>query len=230
MITLFNSEEYENAKSSDLLPLKCELCGKLFYSTKKYIKCCFTNSNYKNKNRFCSNECKNKNNITSIKKQCTNCNKEIYVTPSMLHKSKTNSFFCSKSCSAHYNNTHKKIGVRRSKLEMYIEEKLTEQYPNLDILYNSKKIINSELDIYIPSLKLAFELNGLFHYEPIFGNKKLELIKENDSNKFQKCQEQKISLCIIDTSSQKYFKEQSSIKFLNIIKNIIDEKLQQLAK
>jgi hypothetical protein len=230
MITLFTNEEYENAKSSDLLPLKCELCGKIFYSTKKYIKCCFTNSNYKNKNRFCSNECKNKNNITSIKKQCTNCNKEIYVTPSMLHKSKTNSFFCSKSCSAHYNNTHKKIGVRRSKLEMYIEEKLTEQYPNLDILYNSKKIINSELDIYIPSLKLAFELNGLFHYEPIFGNKKLELIKENDNNKFQKCQEQKISLCIIDTSSQKYFKEQTSIKFLNIIKNIIDEKLQQLAE
>jgi len=42
-------------------------------------------------------------------------------------------------------------------------------YPDLVIHFNKKDAINSELDIYIPSLKLAFELNGIFHYEPIFG-------------------------------------------------------------
>lgn len=75
-------------------------------------------------------------------------------------------------------------------------------------------------------MKLAFELNGIFHYEPIFGESKLNKIQQNDINKFQKCQENRISLCIIDTSSQKYVKEQTSIKFLNIIKEIIDNKLQ----
>jgi hypothetical protein len=83
----------------------------------------------------------------------------------------------------------------------------------------------SELDIYIPSLKLAFELNGIFHYEPIFGNEKLNKIQKNDNNKFLKCQEKNISLCIIDTSSQKYFKEQTSKKILDIIINIINQHL-----
>ena len=54
--------------------------------------------------------------------------------------------------------------------------------------------------------------------------KKLNQIKNNDNNKFQKCIENDISLCIIDTSSQTYFKEQTSIKFLNIITNVINTK------
>lgn len=74
-------------------------------------------------------------------------------------------------------------------------------------------------------MKLAFELNGIFHYEPIFGNEKLNKIQKNDNNKFFKCQEKNISLCIIDTSSQKYFKEQTSKKFLDIITNIINQNL-----
>ena len=98
-------------------------------------------------------------------------------------------------------------------------------YPNLEILYNNKEIINSELDIYIPSLKLAFELNGIVHYEPIYGEEKLNKIKSNDNNKFQLCIEQKISLCVIDTSSLNYFKEQNAKKFLDIIVETINDKL-----
>ena len=98
-------------------------------------------------------------------------------------------------------------------------------YPNLLFSFNDRTAINSELDIYIPSLKLAFELNGVFHYEPIYGQNKLEKIQENDNNKFQKCINNNISLCIIDVSSQKYFKEQTSKKFLNIIINIINDSL-----
>ena len=81
-----------------------------------------------------------------------------------------------------------------------------------------------ELDIYIPSLKLAFELNGIYHYEPIHGSDKLNKIQNNDNRKFQACAEQGISLCIIDTSSQSYFKENTSEKFLKIIINIINSK------
>ena len=44
---------------------------------------------------------------------------------------------------------------------------------------------------------------------------------KNDSNKFQLCQQNNISLCIIDTSSQKSFTELSSQKFLKIITEII---------
>jgi hypothetical protein len=74
------------------------------------------------------------------------------------------------------------------------------------------------------SLNIAFELNGIFHYEPIYGNDKLNKIQNNDMRKFQACLEHNIELCIIDTSQQKYFKESTSQKYLNIIVNILNEK------
>jgi hypothetical protein len=144
---------------------------------------------------------------------------------SLPYKSRKNTF-CSKNCSARYNNTHKKHGTRRSKLEIWIENKLKEKYPELTILFNSKEAIYSELDIYLPKLGLAFELNGIFHYESIYGDKILNQIQKNDNNKFYQCIANKIDLCIIDTTQQKYFKEQSSYTYLNIIIDIINSRLQ----
>jgi len=156
-----------------------------------------------------------------VKLNCLNCNVIFYKYPNQYKKRKNH--FCSKSCAASYNNKHKTKGTRRSKLEIWLEQQLTKQYSDLEILYNNNKIIGSELDIYIPKLKLAFELNGIFHYEPIYGDKKLNQIQNNDSNKFELCQEQNISLCIIDTSKQIYFKEKTSKKYFNIICEIINK-------
>ena len=169
---------------------------------------------------YCSRKCSANAKKTKKLVFCKNCNKDFYKLPNQI---KTNNFCC-KSCSGTYTNKYKKHGTRRSKLEKYIQSKLSSYYPNLFILYNNKEAIKSELDIYIPSLKLAFELNGIFHYEPIYGPDKLESIQNNDNRKFQACLEQGIELCIIDTSSQKYFKESTSEKFLKIICEIIDKK------
>lgn len=228
MKPLYTNEEYVLAKADSFLPLQCYICGKTFYSRKKFI----TRELKYNLNtcRFCSQECCNKSKITNIETTCKLCGEKIFVMKNVYDKSKTKNFFCSKSCAATYNNTHKTKGNRVSKLEIYLQTKLQELYPSLSFLFNDKTTINSELDIYIPSLKLAFELNGIFHYEPVFGKDKLQQIQENDNNKFQKCIQNNISLCIIDTSSQKYFKEQTSQKFLNIITEIIDKNLQQLAE
>jgi len=141
---------------------------------------------------------------------------------SQIKKSKLN--FCCQSCAATYNNTHKTKGTRISKLEVWLSKQLQQLYPNLEFQFNQKEAINSELDIYIPSLRLAFELNGIFHYEPIYGSEKLSSTQNNDNRKYQACIEQGIELCIIDTSHQTYFKEQTSLKFLNIIQNIINLK------
>lgn len=124
---------------------------------------------------------------------------------------------------ATYNNTHKTHGTRRSKLEPWLEGQLKKLYPDLNMIFNGKDTINSELDIYIPSLKLAFELNGIFHYEPIYGKDKLQSIKNNDTRKFQACIEKGISLCIVDSSQQKRFSPKSSQKYLDIIVNIIED-------
>lgn len=82
------------------------------------------------------------------------------------------------------------------------------------------------MDIFIPVLKLAFELNGIYHYEPIHGPTKLSQIQNNDQRKFQACLERGIELCIIDSSSLSYFKESNALPYLKIIQKIIDQKIK----
>ena len=201
--------------------LKCIQCEKPF---KRELRQCYRNDKY-GSNPFCSSECSYKYTEKSSIINCTQCNKELKKSRSQIKKSKSGNMFCNRSCSATYNNLHKKTGTRRSKLEKWIEEQLTILYPNLEIHFNQKDTINSELDIFIPSLKLAFELNGIYHYEPIHGQKKFNQIQNNDHRKFSACIERNIELCIIDTSNQNYFKIKSSQKFLDIITSILNDKI-----
>jgi hypothetical protein len=224
MKKLFTDLEFTNAKSKDLLPCSCYYCDKSFFKTKHQIQVASLHHET-HKCMFCSIECQSQYKITKIITICSNCGKSFNKFPNEIKKSKSGNHFCSCSCAATYNNKHKTKGNRRSKLEKYLEEKLIDLYPELKILFNNKDIINSELDIYIPSLKLAFELNGIFHYEPIYGQNKLDQIQNNDNRKFQACIEHDIELCLLDVSQQKYFKKQTSQKYLNIIISIINTKL-----
>jgi hypothetical protein len=221
MIPLYTEKEFESAKSTDLLPCKCTICNNTFYKQKRVIKRTVTNYD-RNTGDFCSRECKRKSEGGIESVICTNCGKTFEKHTSEIKKSKSGNHFCSKSCGVTYNNKHKTTGIRRSKLEIYIENYLKSTHPDIEILFNNKTIINSELDIYLPKHKLAFELSGIFHYEPIFGKEKLSQIQNNDNRKFQACIEQGIELCIIDTSELKYFKEKNAVKYLNIILQIIN--------
>ncbi len=224
MIPLFNQTEFNLAKSKDKLPCECKFCHKVFYSTKHYIQFAL-NPNHRFTRDFCSTTCQHKNQKTQILMHCQNCNKELLKYVRDIKESKSGYVFCSCSCAATYNNTHKTHGCRRSKLEIWLEEQLPKLYTDLEFHFNRKDAINSELDIYIPSLKLAFELNGIFHYEPIYGEKKLDQIQNNDQNKFKLCQDNNISLCIIDVSSFNHFKEHLAKKYLDIITNIVNNQL-----
>ena len=216
-----NPSILSNYKSRDRITLICDHC-QIPHSTKnKHNIISIIGQNPKQNKAFCSLQCFSKSKETKIQSKCFNCNSLIYKTSYELNKNKNT--FCSKSCSVTYTNKNKTIGDKRSKLEYWLETKLKELYPNLDFTFNNREICSPlELDIYIPSLKLAFELNGIFHYEPIFGEDKLARTQQNDNNKFQRCIAEGISLCLIDTSSQKKFTEKSSEKFLKIITDIIN--------
>ena len=225
MIPLYTQEQFDNAKSTDKLPCQCYQCQNTFYLAKHAIRRVL-NPNHLSTGMFCSIQCNNVYNHPKNQSEinCSQCGLIIYKSLGEKKQSKSGNHFCSLSCAASFNNKHKSHGTRRSKLEIYLEQQLTLLYPNLDIHFNKKDAIGSELDIYIPSLSLAFELNGIFHYEPIYGNNKLDQIQNNDQNKFKLCQENKIDLCIIDTSGQKYFKASTSKKYLDIIIKIIENK------
>lgn len=200
----------------------CDYCQKKFRrSVSKY------NQDVKRGWRqFCSKEChwlaQNK------RKQviCAYCGNTFIKEEIQIKQTKNN--FCSRSCSASYSNRNKTKGNRRSKLEIWLESQLSIFYPGLEIHYNRKDTINAELDIYIPAINLAIELNGIFHYEPIYGEDKLSQIQNNDQRKFKACLEKGIELCIIDTLWFTYFKVDKAQKYLQIVTQVIDNKLAHL--
>ncbi|GET40013.1 hypothetical protein [Microseira wollei] len=198
------------------------------YCQKRFTRCVskYNQDVKKGWRQFCSNEChwlaQNK------RKQvvCAWCNTTFIKEEAQIRQTKNN--FCSRSCSASYSNRNKTKGNRRSKLEIWLESQLSIIYPHLEIHYNRKNAINAELDIYIPSIGLAIELNGIFHYEAIYGEEKLSQIQNNDERKFQACLENGIELCIIDTSWFTYFKVDKARKYLQIVTQVIDNKLAYL--
>lgn len=208
--------DLQNVKGKTIFNFNCKICNTKFTINAAMIRSMIKGTT--DKQYCCSRKCASVYRRKHKEKHCIQCN-TIFKSKYIKNK------FCSNSCAASYNNAHKKYGNRRSKLEKYIEEQLTSLYPSLEIHYNRKDAINSELDIFIPSLKLAIELNGIFHYEPIFNSDQLSKIKNNDNRKMQACIERGIELCVIDTSSQKYFKPHTSLKFLTIINNLITIKL-----
>lgn len=223
MKILFKMPEISEVKSTEKFPLECYGCGFAFKVEVKHIR-----SELKLKRgkcKYCSKRCQFESMRKTQLVSCGTCNKLRLVDAHVLKNSKSGKIFCDSSCAAKFNNRNKTTGTRRSKLEVWLEEQFKSEYPQLEVKYNQRSAINAELDIFIPSLKLAVELNGIFHYEPIFGQEKLSAIKSNDDRKFQACLEQGIELVIIDVSSLKYFTQKNTAKYWDILRRIIDTKL-----
>ena len=226
MIRITTDIEFEKMQVTDKCKMECIICHSYFFIQKRTLLNILNNTGkHSGVGLYCSHKCvgiAKSQKCNTISTECAQCGKQIIRTRQWFKSIKN--AFCSKSCAATYNNTHKKTGSRKSKLEVWLQSKLDVLYPNLEITYCDKTAIQSELDIYIPSLKLAFELNGIYHYEPIHGQNKLDQIQNNDNRKFQACIENNIELVLIDVSTLKYFKEQNCQKYLDIITTIISQK------
>lgn len=204
--------QYKNFK----VDVSCAQCGTTLIRQRSRLQ--------RSNGQFCSINCKRLYQTNKIDTTCGCCGKPLSKPQNKINDSKSGLIFCNKTCAGIYNAAHKTHGYNRTKLEVWLEIQLSILYPSLEIQYNHTNTINSELDIYIPSLKLAFELNGIFHYEPIFGVEKLKYIQNNDSRKMQACLERGIEFCSIDNSGMKYFTDAKAKVYLDIIVNIINEK------
>lgn len=206
---------------NELITLSCPHC-KINFKSKRFL----VQRNIKAKRlKFCSLKCAGMHQQTRLQCKCEECGIKFSRVPSRAGYKN----FCSQTCSGRYNNKHKAFGIRRSKLEVWLESKLTQELGSVEIHFNKKSVIGSELDIYIPMIKTAFELNGIYHYVPIHGIEILKRIQKNDDEKLNACKEKSIELIVIDVSNQKRFKENTSTVFLNTILQIVNQKLQNMA-
>jgi hypothetical protein len=156
---------------------------------------------------YCSNKCKKDNQKIQYNHICKGCN--INYT-----SERSDSIYCSGSCRSTNlrlsTYAHKASGKSRSKIELYLEEKLPKDFPDIIFNFNDKQAIGSELDIYIPQLKIGIELNGIVHYEPIYGESTLIRTQNNDKKKMINCANLGIELIVINMGRKGLSKSQTN--------------------
>jgi len=186
-----------------------KMCADKFKYKKIEVKCDFDgceNTTLKHpsdikgrKNNFCSITCADKFKYKKIEVKCLHCHKKFMKALSQIKR--TNKHFCSELCAKNLQK-HKDWGGKRSKLEIAVEEHFKIIFPFIYIRYN-KTDIGYELDIHIPCLELAIELNGPHHYRVIHksnGVERLKRTQEIDAEKVVKCKELGVKLFVIDVS------------------------------
>ena len=132
---------------------------------------------------------------------CNRCTRDVHrVRPALPE-----TVYCSPGCRKAADRDKRPRKSTRSKIELYIEAGFTRDHPSTQVLYNSRTLIGLELDIYFPEYKVAVELNGVFHYQPIFGGRSLYRTQRNDARKRERCQRKGIYLFVIDISHIKKF-------------------------
>jgi len=200
--------------------IECENCHKLVERTIADIR----RKGKIYKHLFCSLECFHLYQIKEpFKTKCLWCNKDIEIKQHELKKSKTGRHFCCKSHSASYNNSIRKRTIR-SKIEIQFYNLLVKEFPDLAILPNDKTMLEGlEADIAIPELKLAIEWNGIVHFKPIYGQTKLNKVKNTDNKKILLAQQKNINLIVIpDLVSNKKILNQAFKDIKNIIMNLLN--------
>ena len=194
--------------------IKCLTCGIDFYKTASKIK--------RSANHFCSRECSSKNKDQKVEVKCLNCNKFFLKKHDQIQKKPRHC--CSIQCYRILAKYNKNWGSSRSKLEIYVEQKLTEEL-TLNISYNDTSI-GYELDIYSPEMSFAIELNGVFHYKAIFGEKSLLKRQEIDRLKAEECVKRNIKLIVINVSEDKDNKRTLEKRY-NEIKSLILNRFEE---
>ena len=140
-------------------------------------------------NVFCSKECADSFQTTKKWITCSWCGKPFQQHLCIISRCKHNSPCCSRDCAA-------KLVYKES----FIEKEFEDLIKPLGLKYerNCRTIVSPmELDFWLPGIKYAVEINGICHYEPIYGEYVLEAQKARDRLKRRKCKQQGIKLRVV---------------------------------
>ena len=116
-----------------------------------------------------------------------------------------------------------------SRTEKLVFEYMKSIFPQFEIINNYRPDWlrynrNLELDIYLPELKLAIEVNGVQHYKytPYFHDNEEDFVKQQERDEFKKkrCEEENIKMISIHYEYN-YKNEEKLIKYVR--KSIEDQ-------
>lgn len=185
-------------KENNDIPKQLELVNTSFPFHSSFIGKNF--GNYKNLLNECNIPLPNRNGYTEKQihnLNCKTCGNSIIRSTYQLRENN----FCSNSCAVKF--THKKGSYkprRISKFEQHCSKELLLKYPKLEFIFNNRTKVGLELDIYIPELFIAIEIQGIYHYKPIYGDEKFQRTIKNDKIKAEQCRINNIKLYMIDIS------------------------------
>lgn len=166
--------------------------------------------------------CPNNPDNSLIKVPCANCGTPLQVTPKYFNRTRHGNNFCNKSCAAFHRHKNGQIKkTNRSKAEIKILEAINQKFPELEVLCNNRTLLSGlELDLYIPSLKLGIEYNGPLHYQPIFGQEKLEKGQRYDTMKAQRAYD--LGIRILTLPHYAALLPEQIKQTLELIENLVD--------
>ncbi len=84
--------------------VKCKICNKDFYAKPRHIRMGW--------GKYCSRVCSNKGALTGKDVGCGTCGKRIYRSQKELRASKSQNYYCGRSCFAIWKNSHLLIGEK----------------------------------------------------------------------------------------------------------------------
>lgn len=82
--------------------VNCLICGKSFYAKPRHLKIGW--------GKYCSNKCKYVSQKKGEYVNCSNCGKKLYRSLAEFEDSRSNLFFCSKSCHCSWTNKNLHLG------------------------------------------------------------------------------------------------------------------------
>ena len=128
------------------VPLECENCGIVFHKPTCDVLTSLK-GNPQFALRFCSLKCHHAKRVkdTHAEVACEQCGKVVVKQTSWLKNNRHN--FCSRSCSAKFQNAHKTLGkLRKSKAEIYLAELMRADFQGLLDEENVRGVLPSGLE------------------------------------------------------------------------------------
>lgn len=205
----FCDKKCESKERNTQIKKLCEYCHKQIITR--------LNGNQK----YCSVKCTINSQKTGSIVPCVFCKKSVFRIPSQIKVAKC--IFCSSSCKGKY-YAQKNNGHRRSSSEIKLTEMIKLDFPNLPIDTNIRSVLDCrlEIDIWIPEIKLAIELNGPCHYFSLYGEKTFKRTLTNDEIKKKEILQKGYNLLIININQpDKIVKKLLEEQYNTVIKPLL---------